>query len=266
MPLESSSFQTPATDFAGGGPVLSGNVLDMQVLDPTEGNERTSLLEVDDEFDVQVTWQLTGAATTVTAGTWIVSLYSDDIDGVGTMNGLIAGPDSIPFTGAISPHVFSHTFQGASAHTPGRPVPAGLCHQLLAGREPEPARRDVRLRGIHPDQHQEDPGGDARPSGGARLTTANPHPAAAAPVATRPARTCRGGRARLARECPVRGHPGCDQSRHDRGHPWPAGGLDRQHNQQLILEAAPTACPARLSTIGRGLDKDPAYILAAAAA
>ena len=111
MPLESSSFQTPATDFVGGGPVLSGNVLDMQVLDPTEGNERTSLLEVDDEFDVQVIWQLTGAATTVTAGTWLVSLYSDDIDGVGAMTGRIAGPDSIPFTGAPTPHVFSHTFR-----------------------------------------------------------------------------------------------------------------------------------------------------------
>lgn len=111
MPLESSSFQTPATDFPGGGPILAGNVLDMQVLDPTEGNERTSLLEVDDEFDVQVRWQLTGAGTTVTAGTWLVSLYSDDIDGVGAMTGRIAGPDAIPFTGQPSPHVFTHTFK-----------------------------------------------------------------------------------------------------------------------------------------------------------
>jgi hypothetical protein len=109
--LESSSFQTPATDFPGGKAILDGNVLDLQVLDPTEGNEQTSLLEVDDEFDVQVTWQLTGANTPVTAGTWIVSLYSDDIDGVGLMNGLIAGPASIPFNGGPSPLIFQHTFQ-----------------------------------------------------------------------------------------------------------------------------------------------------------
>ena len=83
----------------------------MDVLDPTENNERTSLLEVDDEFDVVLTWQLTGAATPVVGGFWIVSLYSDDKDGVGGMTGLIAGPATIPIVGGVSPLTFQHTFQ-----------------------------------------------------------------------------------------------------------------------------------------------------------
>lgn len=109
--LESSSFQTPATDFPGGNAILAGQVLNLRVLDPTENNEQTSLLEVDDEFDVEVTWELTGAATPVVAGYWILSLYSDDIDGAGLMHGLIAGPDIVAFSGKGTPHGFSHTFK-----------------------------------------------------------------------------------------------------------------------------------------------------------
>ena len=83
----------------------------MDVLDPTENNEKTSLLEVDDEFDVQLTWELDGSATTVVGGSWVVSLYSDDMDGVGAMKGLIAGPAIIPIVGAPSPLVFRYTFR-----------------------------------------------------------------------------------------------------------------------------------------------------------
>ena len=94
MPLRSGSLQTPATDALGSpNNLLDGNVTGMDVLDPTE-NEKTSLLEVDDAFDVQLSWDLTGVATPVVGGFWIVSLYSDDMDGVGGMAGLIAGPDT----------------------------------------------------------------------------------------------------------------------------------------------------------------------------
>jgi hypothetical protein len=110
MPLQSGSLQTPVTDFAVTG-ILDGQVTAIDVLDPTENNEKTVLLEVDDEFDVYVSWQLTGAATPVVGGTWIVSLYSDDMDGVGGMTGLIAGPATVPITGNVSPLKFEHTFQ-----------------------------------------------------------------------------------------------------------------------------------------------------------
>ena len=110
MSLQSSSLQTPVTDFSVAG-ILDGQVTSMEVLDPTEGNERTTLLEVDDEFDVKVTWQLTGAATPVVGGAWIVSLYSSNMDGTGTMTGLLDGPAAIAITGAISPLQFEHTFR-----------------------------------------------------------------------------------------------------------------------------------------------------------
>jgi hypothetical protein len=112
MPLQSGSLQTPVTDFSVAG-ILDGQILGIDVLDPTEGNEKTSLLEVDDEFDVQLTWQLTGAATPVVGGYWIVSLYSDDMDGVGAMKGLIAGPAAVPIVGSASPLTFAYTFQVA---------------------------------------------------------------------------------------------------------------------------------------------------------
>jgi hypothetical protein len=108
--LQSSSLQTPVTDFNVPG-ILDGQVTSLYVLDPTENNEKTQLLEVDDEFDVQVCWELTGAATPVVGGYWVVSLYSDDMDGVGGMNGLIAGPAVIPIVGGISPLTFCYTFQ-----------------------------------------------------------------------------------------------------------------------------------------------------------
>jgi hypothetical protein len=112
MSLQSGSLQTPVTDFNVTG-ILDGQVTAMDVLDPTENNEKTMLLEVDDEFDVQVRWRLTGAATPVVGGTWIVSLYSDDMDGVGTMTGLIGGPAVVPITGNVSPLTFQHTFHVA---------------------------------------------------------------------------------------------------------------------------------------------------------
>lgn len=108
--LESSSFQTTATDSGVSG-ILDATVTGLQVLDPTEGNEQTTLLEVDDEFDVLVTWQLTGTSTTTAGGFWLVSLYSDDIDGVGAMTGLLATSPPIPIVGAPSPLNFQYLFK-----------------------------------------------------------------------------------------------------------------------------------------------------------
>lgn len=110
MSLQSGSLQTPVTDFNVPG-ILDGAVTRMDVLDPTENNEKTSLLEVDDEFDVLVEWQLSGAATPVVGGFWIATLYSDDMDGVGMMKGRIGGPVSVPITGAVGPLTYSYTFR-----------------------------------------------------------------------------------------------------------------------------------------------------------
>jgi hypothetical protein len=121
MPLESTAFQTAVTE-----DILKGQVTAMDVLDPTEDNERTSLLEADDEFDVELAWQLTGAATPTVDGSWIVSLFSDDLDGLGAMAGLIAGPATIPLVGGIAPLKFRHTFKV------GPPIPKAGVYVLTA--------------------------------------------------------------------------------------------------------------------------------------
>ena len=109
MALESGALQTPVTDFNVLG-ILDGKVTSMAVLDPTENNEKTSLLEVDDEFDVQLSWELCGAATPVVGGYWVVALYSKNMDGVGTMQGLISGPAVIAIQGAPGCLAFQYTF------------------------------------------------------------------------------------------------------------------------------------------------------------
>lgn len=110
--LQSSSLQTPVTDFNVPG-ILDGQVTSLYVLDPTENNEKTLLLEVDDEFDVELSWELTGAATPVVGGYWIVSLYSSNMDGTGAMTGLLDGPAAIPITGNVSPLAFRYVFRVA---------------------------------------------------------------------------------------------------------------------------------------------------------
>jgi hypothetical protein len=112
MSLQSGSLQTPVTDFGVPG-ILDGQVTGIDVLDPTEPNEKTMLLEADDEFDVQLSWQLTGAATPVVGGTWVVSLYSKNMDAVGLMEGRISGPALIPIQGAASPLAFEYVFHVA---------------------------------------------------------------------------------------------------------------------------------------------------------
>jgi len=114
--LRSGSLQTTVTD-TGVPKILDGQVTGLDVLDPTENNEQTSLLEVDDEFDVVLSWELTGNSTPVVGGYWIVSLYSDDMDGQGLMTGLIAG---------TSPLKFQHKF------TVSPPKPQVGLYQLTA--------------------------------------------------------------------------------------------------------------------------------------
>ena len=123
--LRSGALQTTVTD-TGVGNILDGQVTGLDVLDPTEKNDKTSLLEVDDEFDVVLSWELTGNSTPVVGGSWIVALYSDDKDGQGLMTGLIAGPDIVPITGGISPLKFEHKF------TVSPPKPQAGLYQLTA--------------------------------------------------------------------------------------------------------------------------------------
>ena len=75
-----SSFQTYATDFGIPG-ILDGAITGLTVLDPTENNEPTLLLEEDDPYAVEVDWQVTGAGLCSLGGTWQVALYISSADG-----------------------------------------------------------------------------------------------------------------------------------------------------------------------------------------
>jgi len=92
-----TSFQTFATDFLPTTGILDASITGLTVLDPTENNESTLLLEPDDPFLVQVDWQLSGAALCSLGGTWQVSLYINPIDGVGPTHGQLGTtiPDAV---------------------------------------------------------------------------------------------------------------------------------------------------------------------------
>jgi hypothetical protein len=92
--IASSSFQTPADDTILPGN-LHGNVTRLDVQDPTEAGERTSLIELGDPFDVVVDWTLQGPFTPVVGGTWELSLYIDDIDGKGPTSGQLGATQNV---------------------------------------------------------------------------------------------------------------------------------------------------------------------------
>jgi hypothetical protein len=124
MSLVASALQTQWTDTPAPHS-LAGKVTSMRVLDPTEGNEKTSLLELGEPFDVRVAWELTGPGTPAVGGYWVVDLYSDDIDGVGTMV-MPALQATIHIIGGVSPLKFHHTF-----HVPASVSKEGV-YQLTA--------------------------------------------------------------------------------------------------------------------------------------
>jgi hypothetical protein len=139
--LRSGQLQTTATDF-GVANILDGTVTGLDVIDPTEGTppgEKTTLLETDDEFDVLLSWELDGTGTTTVGGYWVVSLYGDDMDGQGTMVGLLDGPYTIQIIGGPSPLKFQQLFRVV----PPKPQP-GL-YQLVATINHSPTQTPIQL-------------------------------------------------------------------------------------------------------------------------
>jgi hypothetical protein len=124
MSLVSSALQTQWTDTTAPDS-LAGKVTSMQVLDSTEAKEKTALLELGEPFAVRVTWELTGPGTPAVGGYWILDLYSDDIDGVGTMV-MPSLQEKIHIVGGVSPLKYRHTF-----HVPGKVSREGV-YQLTA--------------------------------------------------------------------------------------------------------------------------------------
>jgi hypothetical protein len=94
MPIANKSFQTVATDTPLPG-LLVGNVTRLDVQDPTENHENTSLIELGDPTDVVVDWTLQGPFTPLVGGNWEVTLFIDDIDGQGATHGQLGGPTKV---------------------------------------------------------------------------------------------------------------------------------------------------------------------------
>jgi hypothetical protein len=114
-----TSFQTYATDFGIAG-ILDAAITGLTVLDPTENNEPTLLLEEDDPYAVKVDWQVTGAGLCSLGGTWQVALYISDIDGrAGAAHGQLGTTVFIPVAGCKQNYTTTIT-------QPANSVPAGL--------------------------------------------------------------------------------------------------------------------------------------------
>jgi hypothetical protein len=112
-----TSFQTYATDFGIPG-ILDAAITGLTVLDPTENNEPTLLLEEDDPYAVKVDWQLTGAGLCSLGGTWQVALYINDIDGVGPTHGQLGTTVNIPVVGCKKDYTTTFT-RAANSVQPG---------------------------------------------------------------------------------------------------------------------------------------------------
>jgi hypothetical protein len=81
-----SGFLTPGSDTGPGA--LDGSI-SLDVLDPTEKNERVRAVEVSDPWALQVNWCICGSFADLVGGCWCVQVFIDDIDGVGNKTGLI---------------------------------------------------------------------------------------------------------------------------------------------------------------------------------
>jgi hypothetical protein len=119
-----TSFQTYATDFGIPG-VLDAAITGLTVLDPTENNEPTLLLEEDDPYAVKVDWRVTGAGVCSLGGTWQVALYIDDIDGVGPTHGQVGTTVYIPVIGCKQNYT-------TTISRPAKSVQAGLYQFVVA--------------------------------------------------------------------------------------------------------------------------------------
>jgi hypothetical protein len=81
-----TGFLTPGSDSCPG--TLDASI-SLDVLDPTEGNERVRAVEITDPWALEVDWCICGRFADIVGGCWCVQVFIDDIDGVGPTSGLI---------------------------------------------------------------------------------------------------------------------------------------------------------------------------------
>jgi hypothetical protein len=79
-----TGFLTPGSDTGPGA--LDGSI-SLDVLDPTENNERVRAVEISDAWRLKVNWCICGRFADLVGGCWCVQVFIDDIDGVGPTHG-----------------------------------------------------------------------------------------------------------------------------------------------------------------------------------
>lgn len=109
-------FQTPVDPDFGSG-ILTGTITDLIVRDTSEPpvpGKKAWLLEPDDPFSVEIDWQLQYPAVWVVGGYWVLTLYINAIDGVGTTKGALdTATFPVPPT-TSDPMKYNHTFNVAA--------------------------------------------------------------------------------------------------------------------------------------------------------
>jgi hypothetical protein len=122
-----SGFITPGSDFPAPCPHPLDAGITVEVLDPTENNERVRIVETADRWDLEVDWCICGPFAAALCGCWCVQVYIDDIDGVAPTHGLL-GSARVPVSDGkvvqeddTSKRCFEYKFE-----FPARSVGAGV--------------------------------------------------------------------------------------------------------------------------------------------
>jgi hypothetical protein len=93
-----TGFITPGSDFPPPHPLDAS--ITMDVFDPTETispgqYERIRVVEVDDDFLIEVNWCVCGAFAASLSGCWELTFYLDDVDGVAPTSGRLGSPVTV---------------------------------------------------------------------------------------------------------------------------------------------------------------------------
>jgi hypothetical protein len=102
--------------------------MDIEVLDPSDPGTPTNIIETDDAWKIKVNWTLDGIVAPFIGGTWHVSAYIDDRDGVGPSSGSL-GTNLVPVGLFVPPLPRKYT---TTIFVPAGKVKAGLYDLTVA--------------------------------------------------------------------------------------------------------------------------------------
>src|SRR5262245_678878 len=94
-----SGFLTPGSDT--GHSALAASIT-VDVLAPTEGNERVRAVEITDPWNLEVNWCICGRFADLVGGCWCVQVFIDNVDGVGLTHGPIGSKRVAVDTGTFA--------------------------------------------------------------------------------------------------------------------------------------------------------------------